>query len=126
VPDSDTNGLKGRTLKIYVYIVKERKPVGPSDVMRGVNLTSPSVAYRHLQKLENMGLLVKNEHGNYVARAAGYQHGTLKYNGTVCFSIDTQHPENVIPEFSSWMVLPLLLAATGVSLILRRSLKKIV
>jgi hypothetical protein len=68
VPDSDTSGLKGRTLKIYVYIVKERKPVGPRDVMRGVNLTSPSVAYRHLQKLENMGLLAKNEHGNYVAK----------------------------------------------------------
>jgi hypothetical protein len=68
VSDSDTNGLRGRTLKVYLYIVKERTPVGPRDVMRGVNLSSPSVAYRHLQKLENMGLLAKNEHGNYFAK----------------------------------------------------------
>jgi hypothetical protein len=55
--------------------------------------------------------------------AAGYQHRTLKYNGTVCFSIDTQHQENVIPEFSSWIFLPLLLTATSAILILRRNLK---
>jgi hypothetical protein len=36
--------------------------------MRGVGLSSPSVAYRHLQKLENMGLLAKNELGNYTAK----------------------------------------------------------
>ncbi len=61
-------GLQGRTLKVYLYVVKANGPIGPRDVMRGVNLTSPSVAYRHLQKLENMGLLVKNEFGNYVAK----------------------------------------------------------
>ena len=66
--DSDTGGLQSRTLKVYLYVVKERNPVGPREVMRGVNLTSPSVAYRHLQKLETMGLIVKNEFGNYVAK----------------------------------------------------------
>lgn len=64
----DTGGLSGRTLKVYLYVVKERDPVGPRDVMRGVNFSSPSVAYRHLQKLETMGLIVKNESGNYVAK----------------------------------------------------------
>jgi hypothetical protein len=33
-----------------------------------VGLSSPSVAYRHLQKLETMGLLTKNDYGNYVAK----------------------------------------------------------
>ncbi|MCJ7613214.1 hypothetical protein MUO71_00405 [Candidatus Bathyarchaeota archaeon] len=64
----DAGGLQGRTLKVYLFVVKERNPVGPREVMRGVNLSSPSVAYRHLQKLETMGLLVKNEFGNYVAK----------------------------------------------------------
>ena len=63
---SETNGLQGVTLKVYLYVVKKKGLAGPRDVMRGVGLSSPSVAYRHLQKLENMGLLTKNESGNYV------------------------------------------------------------
>ncbi|MGO8806510.1 MAG: hypothetical protein ACLQO7_07890 [Candidatus Bathyarchaeia archaeon] len=57
--------LEGTTLMVYVFVAKERKPVGPRDVMRGLNLGSPSVAYRHLQKLEDAKLLVKNEYGEY-------------------------------------------------------------
>ena len=68
VSDADNSGLQGRTLKVYLYVVKEHRPVGPRDVMRGAHLSSPSVAYRHLQKLENMGLLVKNEDGYYVEK----------------------------------------------------------
>lgn len=33
--------------------------------MKGANLSSPSVAHRHLQKLEELGLLSKNEYGEY-------------------------------------------------------------
>jgi hypothetical protein len=60
--------LEGNTLNVYAYVVKEGKPVGPRDVMRGVNLSSPSVAYRQLQKLENFGLLEKNQYGEYVVK----------------------------------------------------------
>jgi len=42
--------------------------VGPREVMRGANLSSPSVAYWHLQKLENSGLLQKNEAGEYIVK----------------------------------------------------------
>ncbi len=65
---SETSGLQGVTLKVYLYVVKKKGLAGPRDVMRGVGLSSPSVAYRHLQKLENMGLLTKNELGNYAAK----------------------------------------------------------
>ena len=64
----ETTELQGITLKVYLYIVKKGKPVGPRDVMRSVGLSSPSVAYRHIQKLENMDLLTKNEFGNYVVK----------------------------------------------------------
>jgi hypothetical protein len=47
-------------------VIRENRPVGPRDVMRGLNLSSPSVAYRHLQKLEELNLLIKQEQGNYV------------------------------------------------------------
>jgi len=63
---SETSRLEGVTLKVYLYVVKKKGLAGPRDVMRGVSLSSPSVAYRHLQKLENMGLLTKNESGNYI------------------------------------------------------------
>jgi hypothetical protein len=37
--------------------------------MRGANLSSPSVAHRHLQKLETLGLLEKNQFGDYILKA---------------------------------------------------------
>ena len=68
--------LEGTTFNVYSYVLKETKPVGPRDVMRGANLSSPSVAYRHLQKLEDLGLIEKNEKGRYVikekAKISGY------------------------------------------------------
>ncbi len=49
-------------------MVKEGKPVGPREVVRGANLSSPSTAYRQLQKLESFGLLQKNVYGSYVVK----------------------------------------------------------
>jgi hypothetical protein len=60
--------LEGNTLNVYAYAVKEGKPVGPRDVIRGANPSSPSVAYRQLQKLENLGLMEKNQYGEYVVK----------------------------------------------------------
>ncbi len=60
--------IEGTTLRVYVYVVKQGRPLGPRDVTRGLQLSSPSVAYRHLQKLENANLLKKDEHGEYVVQ----------------------------------------------------------
>jgi hypothetical protein len=60
--------LEGNTLNIYAYVIKEGKPVGPREVMRATNLTSPSIAHWHLQKLEALGLLAKNEYGEYTVK----------------------------------------------------------
>jgi hypothetical protein len=60
--------LNASTFQTYVYLVKAGKPAGPRDVMRGANLSSPSVAYRNLQKLVDLGLVVKNEYGDYVVK----------------------------------------------------------
>jgi hypothetical protein len=51
----NTQELNASTCHTYVYLVKTGKPVGPRDVMRGANLSSPSVAYRNLQKLVDLG-----------------------------------------------------------------------
>src|SRR3989304_751728 len=60
--------LNATTFQTYVYLIKAGKPVGPRDVMRGANLSSPSVAYRNLQKLIDLGLVLKDEYGNYVVK----------------------------------------------------------
>jgi hypothetical protein len=65
---SDSQEPEGTTLNVYSYVVKKGKPVGPREVMRGANLSSPSVAYWHLQKLENAGLIEKNGAGEYVVK----------------------------------------------------------
>jgi DNA-binding transcriptional ArsR family regulator len=76
VPNGVKAELEGTTFTVYSYVVKESRPVGPREVMRGANLSSPSVAYRHLQKLEDLGLLEKNEEGRYIvkekAKISGY------------------------------------------------------
>jgi hypothetical protein len=60
--------LEGNTLNVYSYVVHVGKPVGTRDVTRGANLSSPSVAHRHLQKLEALGLLERNKYGDYVLK----------------------------------------------------------
>ncbi len=60
--------LEGLTLKVYLYVVKKKTPTGTREVTRGLNLSSPSVAYRHLEKLETMDLLQKNEFGEYTVK----------------------------------------------------------
>jgi hypothetical protein len=76
VASVNSEELEGITLSVYLYVVRKGKPVGPRDVMKGANLSSPSVAYRHLQKLEDLGYLQKNKYGEYVtknkARVRGY------------------------------------------------------
>jgi len=69
--------LEGITLSVYLYVVKKDKPVGPRDVMKGAHLSSPSVAYRHLQKLEDLGYLQKNQYGEYVTKDKAHVRGYI-------------------------------------------------
>jgi len=68
VANSNSGELEGLTLTVYLYVVRKGKPVGPRDVVKGACLSSPSVAYRHLQKLEDLGYLQKNNYGEYVTK----------------------------------------------------------
>jgi DNA-binding IclR family transcriptional regulator len=69
--------LDGNTLNVYLYVAKQRKPQGPRDVMRAMTLSSPSVAYRHLQKLESQGLLQRNDYGEYTLKKKAHINGFL-------------------------------------------------
>jgi hypothetical protein len=69
--------LEGNTLTVYSYIVHADKPVGTRDVTRGADLSSTSVAYRQLQKLEDLGLIEKNSYGDYILKEKASINGHL-------------------------------------------------
>jgi hypothetical protein len=58
--------LRGLTLKVYRFILKNDRPVGIREVQRALHLSSPTLALYHINKLEEAGL-VKKELGGYVA-----------------------------------------------------------
>ena len=65
---ANSENLEGNTLNVYSCMVKEGKPMGPRETMRLANLSGPSVAYWHLQKLESLGLICKDEYGEYTVK----------------------------------------------------------
>lgn len=77
MPVANKDELEGITLSVYLYVVKKGAPVGPRDAMKGASLSSPSVAYRHLEKLEDLGLLQKNEYGEYIVKRKAHVGGYI-------------------------------------------------
>lgn len=60
--------LKGLTLKVYRYVLKNRKETGVREVQRALKLSSPTLAAYHLDKLEQAGLVKKGASGYVVDR----------------------------------------------------------
>jgi len=61
--DEIVKNLNGRTLMVY-FILLNKKFIGVRDLQRQLNLSSPSVAKYHLDKLVNLSL-VENRNGIY-------------------------------------------------------------
>lgn len=57
--------LRGTTLKVYRFMLKQKNPVGIREAQRALALSSPTLATYHLSKLEKAGL-VKQELEGYV------------------------------------------------------------
>lgn len=60
--------LKGTTYRVYRYLLRQGKPVGISDVQKGLGLSSPSVSQYHIRKLLQLGLLREEGDGYVVDR----------------------------------------------------------
>jgi len=58
--------LRGLTRKVYKFILKNNSPSGIREIQRALNLSSPTLALYHVNKLEEAGLIRKHEMG-YVA-----------------------------------------------------------
>jgi hypothetical protein len=101
--------------------------------MRGANLSSPSTAYRQLQKLESFGLIQKNMYGSYVAKEKTSVSGHLWIGRNlvprlICYSLfffgllSVEAVILIVQYFSQDLTLSLavmyLLPITGVSAVL--------
>lgn len=60
--------LRGKTLDVYRYVLKNRKPTGVREVQRALKFSSPRLAFYHLNKLEEAGLLKKGVDGYILER----------------------------------------------------------
>lgn len=66
--------LTGTTLKVYRTLIRSSEPIGPRELQKMLNLSSPSVASFHLDKLERSGLAAKNELGEYSINTVYLKH----------------------------------------------------
>lgn len=65
---ADVDALKGTTLRVYRYLFKLGQPASIRDIQRGLNLSAPSVAEYHVNKLLRSGLIKEDAHGYVVDR----------------------------------------------------------
>jgi len=59
--------LYGKTLQVYLHLIKTGtdESYGVREIQRALGFKSPSIALYHLEKLRELGLLTKDERGNY-------------------------------------------------------------
>ena len=66
--DRPDDVLRGLTLKVYKFILKNDRPVGIREVQRALGLSSPTLALYHINKLEEAGLVKKELNGHVADR----------------------------------------------------------
>lgn len=57
--------LRGKTLQVYMYMIKRKEPVGVREVQRDLAFSSPSVANYHIEKLAQLALVSQDGYGRY-------------------------------------------------------------
>jgi hypothetical protein len=57
--------LKGKTLQVYMYMIRRKEAVGVREVQRDLAFSSPSVANYHIEKLVQLALVGQDEYGRY-------------------------------------------------------------
>jgi DNA-binding transcriptional ArsR family regulator len=71
--------LRGKTLLVYWYLLRSPKSsFGAREVQRALGFSSPSLAMHHLNKLQELGLVKKNDFGEYML-VHEIKIGTLKF-----------------------------------------------
>jgi len=57
-------GIRGNTVRVYLFVLRNG-PCELRDIQRGLNLSTPSLAFYHLSRLVQSGLVNRTEDGRY-------------------------------------------------------------
>ncbi|HYB07955.1 MAG TPA: helix-turn-helix domain-containing protein [Nitrososphaerales archaeon] len=58
--------LRGKTLTVYLYLLRHGKAMGVREIQKELGFSSPSVAFHHLDKLVELGVVEKDQYDRYV------------------------------------------------------------
>ncbi|MBI3859038.1 MAG: hypothetical protein HY296_02190 [Thaumarchaeota archaeon] len=76
--------LRGKTLKVYLHLLRYGRAAGVREVQKELGFSSPSVAFHHLDKLVNLGLVEKDQYERYVLIKkvdTGILHAFISFRG---------------------------------------------
>ncbi|MGV9102841.1 MAG: helix-turn-helix domain-containing protein [Promethearchaeia archaeon] len=70
IPPQDEleQSIKGKTLRVYWYMLRHPEPMTAREIQHGTDLSSPSLSMHHLEKMKDIGLVNKDRHGRYTVR----------------------------------------------------------
>ena len=57
--------LKGKTLDVYLYMLKKNELVGVREIQRVLHFKAPSVAQFHIEKLVDLNIVSQDQYGRY-------------------------------------------------------------
>jgi hypothetical protein len=58
--------LRGKTMKVYLYLLKHGEASGVSEIQRNHGFSSPSIVVHHIEKLIGLGIVGRAESGGFV------------------------------------------------------------
>lgn len=70
--------LTRTTLRIYRYMILRGKALGVREIQKKMKFSSPSLVLYHLNKLEKIGLIVKDLNGKYIVNKNNINFSLLK------------------------------------------------
>jgi len=69
--------LRDTALRVYLLLVSEGRSMSIREVQKALSLSSPGVAYHHLERLTRLGLAVKEDGGYRAIHRGGLIEGLL-------------------------------------------------
>lgn len=60
--------MTGTARKIYIYLLRQKRPVGIRKIQKDLNLSSPSIVSYHIKKLIEDGLVKEVDEGYIVTK----------------------------------------------------------
>jgi len=58
--------LRGKTLKVYLFLLRKGSGAGVREIQRELGFSSPSIAFHHIEKLIRLQVVEQDKYGNYI------------------------------------------------------------